>query len=267
MAALARLGRSAAHQTAQARLRATLEEVAAQRGMSAQTLLDYLVPDHGLDGAGRLSAAAEGLTGTIQLDDRRGAVLAGPDAERLAQVAEVAELLAEIRATVAMVRDGLDAQFASRREWHVEDFTDSYLRHPIVGSLACRLVWIFAVPEGETVTGFPDRDGATVRTTEGTSAIAPDSLVRLLHPVLADPVQLDRLRQLAQPVYLMASSSRSASCGGRPADRIGPSRMASCPAAGTRVTFCGPGSSSAWPGDAAGMAGSCALATTAAMRR
>ena len=88
------------------------------------------------------------MRAVISLNDRHGAILDGPDAAALAKTKEVAELLAEVRGTVSAARERIESLFTGGREWHVDDFLDCYVRYPIMGPLACRLVWAFTVFEG-----------------------------------------------------------------------------------------------------------------------
>ena len=194
--ALTRLGRATSHRTMLKRLHAVLEQAAAGRGQSADALLDYLLPDHGLDPAGRLAVSAGGGCAVICLDDRHGAILDGPDAGALAGVKEVAELLAEVRGTVSAARERIESLFTSGREWHVDDFLACYVRHPIMGSLACRTVWAFAPFEGAAVCGIPDPGGTTMLTPHGSRPIPAPSLVTLLHPAAASGSVVDRFRRL-----------------------------------------------------------------------
>lgn len=194
--ALARIGRATSHRTMLKRLQVALEQAAERRGQSAEVLLDHLLPDHGLDPAGRLAVSADGLHAVISLDDRHGAILDGPDAAALAKDKETAELLAEVRHTVSTARARIESLFTSGREWHQDDFLDCYVRHPVMGPLACRMVWAFAPFEGEAVCGIPERGGTTMHTPHGPQPVPAPSLVTLLHPVTASGPVLDQFRRL-----------------------------------------------------------------------
>lgn len=194
--ALARIGRATSHRTMLKRLQAALEQAAAKRGQSAEVLLDHLLPDHSLDPAGRLAVAAGGLHAVLSLDDRHGAVLDGLDAAALAKVKEAAELLAAVRHTVSTARERIESLFTGGREWHVDDFLDCYVRHPVMGLFARRMVWAFAPFEGEAVEGIPE-PGGTMLTPRGTRRIPAPSLVTLLHPATASGPVLEQFRRLA----------------------------------------------------------------------
>jgi len=192
--ALTAIGRATTNRSVTKQLGKMLEEAGARRGMSAASLVERLTPDHGLDSSGQASVVAGGATWTVGLDDRQGAVLTGPQAP---VPREAATLLAEVRETVAMTRARLDGFFADRREWHVDDFAECYLRHPLTGWLATRLVWTFTPESGEPVCGFPGSGAHAVRTVHGERPISRGSLVQLLHPVRTDTEELGRLRRLS----------------------------------------------------------------------
>ena len=199
--ALARIGRSSANRRVQRELAKGLEEVSARRGMSPASVADRLVPDHGLGADGTLVIAVGAERWTVRLDDRQGAALTGP-ADAVAPGA-VSETVTDIRTTVSLTRTRLEAFFADAREWHVDDFLDCYVRHPLAGWLANRLAWTFTPPGGEPLTGFPGDGGRTVRTVRGQQPVPPGALVHLLHPVTVSQAELDELRQVAAGLGLV----------------------------------------------------------------
>ncbi|HET7013445.1 MAG TPA: DUF4132 domain-containing protein [Streptosporangiaceae bacterium] len=199
--ALARIGRATTNGSVLNHLARILQEVSAERGLSPDSLLDHLTPDHGLDAeTGQLSIQTETGLWTIRLDDRHGAVAQGPPDTDAPQ--EVIDATAEIKATVSTVRDRLDGLLSNYREWHVTDFADGYVRHPLVGWLARRLVWTYTTPNGDTVHGFPDAAGAEVTTPQGSFQVPVDGLVRLTHPVLLTGTEVGQLRRLGQELAI-----------------------------------------------------------------
>jgi hypothetical protein len=198
LTALARIGQATSNGSVHKLLARTLEQASRQRGVSAASLLDRLVPDHGIGGDGLVRVAGDAGRWTIRLDDHAGAVLdaGGQRADAGEPAGPAAEMLAEVRATVTAVKARLDAMFADRRELHADDFADAYVRHPVAGWLARRLVWTFTAPDADPLRGFPEPDGHTVRTPDGVHAIPAGSVVRLTHPVLLSPGELDALKRL-----------------------------------------------------------------------
>jgi hypothetical protein len=200
LTALARIGQATSNGSVHKLLARTLEQASAQRGVSAASLLDRLVPDHGIGPDGLVRVAGEAGSWTIRLDDQEGALLdaGGQPADEEQPATPATEMLAEVRATVSAVRERLDAMFADRRELHPEDFADAYVRHPVTGWLARRLVWTFSAPDAAAIHGFPEPDGQSVRTAEGVRTVPAGALVRLTHPVLLGPGELDALKRLCE---------------------------------------------------------------------
>jgi Domain of unknown function (DUF4132) len=197
LVALARIGQATANGAVLKNLARTLEEAAAARGLAAASLLDRLVPDYGLDPGGQVTIPADGGCWTLRLDDREGAVAQDPGDGGVPP--SVAQLLGEIRQTVAAVRSRLDALFAERRQWHADDFAGCYLRHPLAGWLAARLAWTFtSAGGGQAIRGFPERSGDRVRTPDGTVPVPPGCLVELVHPVDLTADELAALRRLCE---------------------------------------------------------------------
>ena len=195
LVALARIGRATTSRSVHKQLEKMLAEAAQRRGLSTAALMDGLLPDHGLSAAGSAELAPGWV---IALDDRARAVLTGPEGAQEPEGA--AESLTDLRATVALARAQLEAMFGTLRELHVADFTENYLKHPVRAWLATRLAWEFRPLPGETgpvITGFPDPVSPVVRAPEGSVPLPPECLVRLVHPVLLDAAELQRLRSLA----------------------------------------------------------------------
>jgi hypothetical protein len=224
LTALARIGQATSNGSVHKLLARTLEQASEQRGVSAASLLDRLVPDHGIGPDGLVRVAGEAGSWTIRLDDHEGAVLDAGGQREGEPAPPATEMLAEVRATVSAVKARLDAMFADRRELHADDFADAYVRHPVAGWLARRLVWTFSAPDADPIHGFPAPDGQSVRTPDGVRAIPAGSLVRLTHPVLLGPGELDALkrhcdqsrivqplRQLWRETYKLTTAERETS--------------------------------------------------------
>jgi Domain of unknown function (DUF4132) len=198
LTALARIGQATSNGSAHKLLARTLEQASVRRGVSAASLLDFLIPDHGIGADGLVRVASVAGRWTISLDDHHGAVLndSGQHAGEAEPAPAATEMLAEVRATVSAVKARLDAMFADRRELHADDFSETYVRHPVAGWLARRLVWTFNAPDAAPIHGFPQPDGQSVLTPDGVRTIPACSLVRLTHPVLLGSGDLDALKLL-----------------------------------------------------------------------
>ena len=87
----------------------------------------------------------------------------------------------QLRDILTTQQDRLEQAMLSGRRWSVAEFDRYIVRHPIVGLLACRLLWsadgqTFRVTEDRTLA---DRDESPV-------ALGPDGQIRLVHPLHLD---------------------------------------------------------------------------------
>ncbi|WP_418958697.1 DUF4132 domain-containing protein [Streptomyces tritici] len=187
LAELARLSTKVTYKGTLKQLTAALDAKAAERGVGRAEIEELAVPAYGLTGPGRRE---------IRLGEARGLVEVHGTKARLTwtnakgrQVATVpaevrrdhAEALKELKATVKDVEkmlaaqsERLDRQFLARRSWTYATWRRRILDHPLVGTLADRLVWLL---EDET----PMLGG---RTLQGDPLCArADARVTLWHPV------------------------------------------------------------------------------------
>jgi hypothetical protein len=192
-AGLAQLIRLASRVTYRGTLRqihAALDARAGALGLSRAEVEELEIPAYGLTEVGRRvdrfgDVTAELLVtgGQPRLTWRNadGAVVASvPVSVRR----EHAERLAELRGAVkdigkmlAAQRDRLDRQFVAAPAWRFAVWRERYLDHPLVGTLARRLIW--------TVDGLPVgyADGA-LRTVQDIAVLpGPGATVGLWHPV------------------------------------------------------------------------------------
>jgi hypothetical protein len=178
-----------------------MEEAARRRGVSIDTLIEYGVPDHGLDAAGHLELTLGEGRARIDLDDGGGVALNwdidGDDDPQPAELAEAQQIVAEIHDTVVVERERLEALLVQNREWHVDDFRACYVLHPVTGWMGRRLMWSFETDNGHTFLGVPDPDGSTVHTPTGPRDLADALIVRMPHPVDLTAEQIRKLRHLA----------------------------------------------------------------------
>jgi hypothetical protein len=65
------------------------------------------------------------------------------------------------------------------------------------------LAWTFTPPDGTAIRGFPDRDGGSVQTPQGTVPVPPGCLVQVVHPVLVTAGELGELRRLREHLRII----------------------------------------------------------------
>ncbi|MCO8274722.1 DUF4132 domain-containing protein [Actinoplanes sp. TRM 88003] len=157
------------------RVRAALDRAGAARGWAPGEAEELTVERHGLDEHGRSE--------TVEI--------VGDKARALAPGASVRE----VTKTLAAERVRLEGLLAHDRTWAWETWQDRYLRHPVTGTIARRLLWQSSADGHEWVTGRPG-DGLPG---------GPGFVVRLWHPVEADVAEVTRWRdQLGRQPFKQA---------------------------------------------------------------
>jgi hypothetical protein len=202
-AALGQLARLSARITYKGTMKlitAALDVRAEALGLSREQVEELAVPTYDLTGVGRRTevfgeAATAELTvegSSVRVEWRVGtgdgrAVKSPPVAVRRDHAERLKEFKAsvkDIEKMLAAQADRLDRQFLARRRWVLAAWRERFLDHPLVGTLARRLLWRV---DG-TACGWGD---GALRTLAGAEVTAADSAeVELWHPVDADPAQV-----------------------------------------------------------------------------
>lgn len=227
LAELSRLASRVTYKTTLKMINTGLEARAEALGLSRDEVEELAVPAYGLTEVGhtvrRLGdcEAELTITGTkAALRWRNGAgkqVKAVPAAVKRDHPDDLKELRAAVKDIDKMLSaqaERLDRQFLARREWTYEAWRERLLDHPLVGTLARRLLWTvdgtacgYADGELRTLTDDPVKDGSTVR---------------LWHPVGHEPAEIVAWRDwlerhgITQPfkqahreVYLLTDAERT----------------------------------------------------------
>ncbi|WP_043714964.1 DUF4132 domain-containing protein [Kutzneria sp. 744] len=175
-----------------------LNEVAADRGLSADELADRLVPDFGLDEAGTMTLDYGPRQFTVGFDHQLkpfvlaadGKVLkslpkllASDDETLAAQArAQHAGLTKDVRTVSGALIKRLRSAMRHQRSWTMETFQQLFVHHPLVWHIARRLVWL----GGDTTFRLAeDRTFADVNDDQVT--LPPGTTVRVAHPALLEP--------------------------------------------------------------------------------
>jgi hypothetical protein len=205
------------HRTLLKQVEAALETAAASAGVTKPQLLERQVPDFGLDRDGRKETRVGEATavlerGVLSWRSASGRPLKSvPKDVREQHADELRALRAEAKETkqrLGVERLRVEALLAEERVWPVEEWRRYYRDHPLVGGIACTLLWRFRAADrtetrlGEEAPGWAGR-------------------VELWHPIHAEPDEVRRWRatlldrQIAQPfkqahreVYLVAPAER-----------------------------------------------------------
>ncbi|MFY1672059.1 DUF4132 domain-containing protein [Plantactinospora sp. WMMB334] len=189
--ALAQIARLAARVTYKGTLKevtAALDARAAALGLTRDEVEELAVPAYGLTEVGRrvdhfgdASATLDATSGTVTVTWRNAGgrvVRSVPASVRSGHPEQLAEFKAAVKDVEKMLSaqaERLDRQFLAARVWPFEAWRARYLDHPLVGTLARRLIWLVDdVPCGYHDDALRTHDGAEI-TAGGT--------VRLWHPI------------------------------------------------------------------------------------
>jgi len=231
-AALAELARLATRLTFKGTLKlldAALDARAQALGLGREEIEELAVPAYGLTDIGRAEQLLGESVAVLEVQGPRAvlswrtaagkAVKSVPAAVRRDHPDELKELKAAVKDIDKMLSaqsERLDRQFLADRTWTYATWRERYLDHPLIGTLARRLLWTV---DG-TTAGYADGALRTLTDeplTEGTE-------VRLWHPVDHEPAEIVAWRDwlerhgITQPfkqahreVYLLTDAERTTS--------------------------------------------------------
>jgi hypothetical protein len=191
---LARMQRRVTHPPSRAKVEQTIAERAEALGVSPRDLAEIVVPDFGLDAGGELERATGDVVLHLRTDgdavSAHWTVGHGRTQKSLpARLrTEDPDEAAAQRATIKQLKELLPVQrrriedlLREDRQWSLDGWRARYAEHPLVGTVARRLVWRFASPDGERAGlwvghGAIGADGEPLPLSDAT-------LVRLWHPI------------------------------------------------------------------------------------
>ncbi|WP_432175794.1 DUF4132 domain-containing protein [Streptomyces sp. Tue6028] len=227
LAELARLATRVTYKNTAKLLDGALEARAVALGLSREEIEELAVPAYGLDEVGRAVHRFGDATATLDVHGSRAVlswrnaagkpVRAVPATVRRDHAEELKELKAAVKDIDRMLSaqaERLDRQFLARRTWAYGAWRERYLDHPLVGTLARRLLWTV---DG-TPAGFADGELRTL----ADEPVTDGSEVELWHPVGRAPAEVVAWRdwlerhEITQPfkqahreVYLLTDAERA----------------------------------------------------------
>ncbi|WP_239091596.1 DUF4132 domain-containing protein [Streptomyces sp. SID14478] len=227
LAELARLTTRVTYKATAKLLDAALDTRATALGLTREEIEELAVPAYGLTEVGRREERLGDCTASLEVRGTKAAlcwrgangktVKSVPAAVRRDHPDELKELKAAVKDIDKMLSaqsERLDRQFLARRGWAFTAWRERYLDHPLVGTLARRLLWIV---DG-TPVGFAD--GALRTLTDDPVVSGTD--VTLWHPVDREPAEvvawrdwLERhaitqpFKQAHREVYLLTDAERA----------------------------------------------------------
>lgn len=229
-AALAELARLTTRVTFKGTLKllnTALDARAQALGLAREEIEELAVPAYGLTEMGRLEHRFGEVTALLEVRGPKAVlswrnasgktVKSVPAAVRRDHADELKELKGAVKDIDKMLpaqSERLDRQFLARRSWPYAAWRERYLDHPLVGTLARRLLWTV---DGTTV-GYADGELRTLADTPVTEG----SRVELWHPAGHEPAEIVAWRDwlerhgITQPfkqahreVYLLTDAERA----------------------------------------------------------
>ncbi|GAA2520970.1 DUF4132 domain-containing protein [Winogradskya humida] len=188
-----------------------LDKVAAVRGLSREQLDDRIVPDLGLDRRGSTTLEVGDELYTVTVDESLSPVLrnaSGVVLNRLPRRHPGFERLKKELTTIGADRiRALDDAMVAGRGWALPDFLAFLVRHPLMGVLTRRLVWISSAGVAFRVA----EDGSLADVSDQAVVLPGDAVIRVAHPleldvatwsdIFADYVIVQPFQQVQREVY------------------------------------------------------------------
>ncbi|MDX2601225.1 DUF4132 domain-containing protein [Streptomyces caniscabiei] len=207
LAELARLATRVTYKPTAKLVDTALTDRATALGLGREEIEELAVPAYGLTDVGHAEYRLGDVTAEIRVHGSRAVltwrnptgktVRSVPAAVRRDHAEEVKELKATVKDIDRMLTaqsERLDRQFLARRTWAYDTWRQRYLDHPLVGTLARRLLWVV---DGTTV-GWADGAPRTL-TGEPVNHVDPvdpadpaggPAQVELWHPLGRDPAEV-----------------------------------------------------------------------------
>ncbi|MEV5827402.1 DUF4132 domain-containing protein [Spirillospora sp. NPDC052242] len=206
LSALDRIARTSKSEALRYDARSRLETAAAARGLDTDHLMDRLVPDFGLDADASMTLDYGTRRFRVGFDDEFRPYVTGEDGEvrsslpkpagtdpadpAVAAYRAFADLKKDVRSVVAERRRRLRKAMRYERSWTPDEFRDHFARHPLVGLIARRLVWLAREEEDGAATAFRIAEDGTFADVRDDPFVPPESArIGVAHPVhLGDAV-------------------------------------------------------------------------------
>jgi hypothetical protein len=193
--------------TAQKGIEKALNETAKKVGIAAEELEEMSVPDYGLEEVGRLResfgdfAAELVVTGTNSAEIRwfntdgkqQKSVPAFVKTNHAEELKELTHAVKDIKKMLPAQRDRIENLYLEEKRWDYKTWRERYLEHPLVGTLARRLIWRF-----DEATTAIFLDGKLVDKDGNDLILYDDSQVQLWHPLYSSTREVLEWREFLE---------------------------------------------------------------------
>jgi hypothetical protein len=217
--------------TAQKEVEKAFHVAAAREGLPRDEVEELAVPSYGLEEVGQLQAAfgeyhaeltINGSSASLHWlkgDKPIKSVPATVKTDHAQDYRDLQAALKDINTMLPAQRERIDSLFLARKSWPLDAWRERYLGHPLVGTIARRLIWSFTA-KGKTVDGLwhagelLGRNGKPLSLKDGTTVALWHPIARPTEEVLAWREWLER-REVVQPfkqahreIYVLTDAER-----------------------------------------------------------
>jgi hypothetical protein len=192
---LSRLKSRAKHSSTRKQLARALDTAAVKTGLSSDELEETSVPSCGLTGVGVARVPLGGYTAIVEIkngsatvrwegqNDKTQKTMPGAlRGEFASEVAAFKRNHKEIDKLLPTQRDRLERLYRSARRWSLPEFKSRYLDHPLVGTIARRLIWTFT-GNGRSAEGIWHENRIVDKSGAPLTWIDESTQVSLWHPL------------------------------------------------------------------------------------
>ena len=187
-----------------------INKFADRAGLTPAEMEERVVPTYGLsaDGAHRDQFGDFTVTARIvgpeleiawQGPDKksRQSVPAAVKKDHPAELKQLQAIFKQIDSALPVQRDRIERSILQDRTWPLEQWRQYYVDHPLVGSLARRLIWtvkdVPVLPQADSLT---DVSGKSIKA-------APSDPIRLWHPINRSPQEVLAWRQRLEALQII----------------------------------------------------------------
>jgi hypothetical protein len=217
----------------QKQIAAAFDETAKRLGLSQEDVEELVVPDYGLQEVGLRREQLGEFTAEIVVSGSdaelrwlgadhkpRKSLPAAVKSEHGELYKELNQAVKDIRTMLPAQRDRIDGLFLARKKWPLAAWRERYLDHPLVGTIARRLIWKFSQGD-QAASGIWWQGQIVGRDEQPLNWLSDATHVELWHPLNVDTAIVlewrDFLaqREIQQPfkqahreIYLLTDAER-----------------------------------------------------------
>jgi uncharacterized protein DUF4132 len=181
--------------TAQKLIANALEITAKRMGMTADEIEEMSVPTYGLEEVGLRRDDFGEIISELRLDGSElEPVWVRKDGRRLSsapkavkekypeELKEIAQAIKDIRKMLPAQRDRIDNLYLMQKKWTFASWQTRYLNHPLIGTIARRLIWMFSTDD-KTTSGIWFDGQIVGRDNRRLASLDNSTTVELWHPI------------------------------------------------------------------------------------